>query len=175
MFLTEVQQAVARYLGSHAFFVGRGGQKPIPVMAANDKSLAAKAAQSMGKMGLCVIVAPLGGDFNNSSSSTPFLSPARFTCRVRENQMVNRSGSGTGQPGDYVAEVCAQLLQHYSPLDPSGDRLGGGGVVLTGISPGEDEPGITAWDLIWTYDGGITDAAVRRDFTATPLPGGPPS
>ena len=172
MFLTEVQQAIARYLNAHAFFKGDGSQPAIPVFAANDRALISKAKQSTGMLGICVIVAPLGGDFADTSARTPMLVPARFTCRVRENQTMNRGASGTGQPADYVAEVIGFLLQHHRPLAADGvTYLGGGGVVLTGISPGEDEPGVTAWDLIWTYDGGVSTDPVRRDFSTSPLPG----
>jgi len=171
MFLTQVQQSVTRYLSEHVFFAGSGEVKGIPVIAANDKALATKAAGAMAKLGLCVIVVPLGGDFDNKSASIPYISPGRFTCRVRENQTVNRGASGTGQPGDYVAEVIALLLQHYRPYAIDGTTaLGGGGIVLEGIAPGEDEPGLTAWDLIWSYAGGVSHEPVRLDFGADPLP-----
>ena len=172
MFLTQVQQSVQRLLAAHPFFAGDGDQQPIPVLAGNDKALISKAAQSISKLGLCVIVYPLGGDYDNNSSMTPIFERARFTCRVRENQVMNRGASGTGQPGDYVAEVIGVILKNHKPLAADGETpLGGGGIVLDGLIEGEDMNNITAWDLVWNYSGGVTHEAVRRDFSTDPLPG----
>lgn len=169
MFLTQVQQAVTRHLSSQPFFSGGDGVLPIPVIAGNDKGLAGKAAAAMGKLGLCIIVVPLGGDFSQQNIDIPYLT-GKFTCRVRENQMVNRGSSGTGQPGDYIAEVAALILHNHQPQTPEGSALGGGGIKLEAIASGEDEPGISAWDLIFSYDGGVSHEAVRLDFSTAPLP-----
>lgn len=167
MTLTLVQQSVVRHLSEHPFFSGTAedGAKGIPVIAGNDKSLASKVETSMARLGLCVIVYPISGDFGNMNILTPYLQPARFNARVRENIVMNRSRSGTGQPADYVAEVCALLLQHHKPLAEDGiTELGGGGIVLTGIVADEDEPGINAWNLIFQYSAGVSHEPVRLDF-----------
>jgi len=165
MFLTHVQQAVTRYLAAAPFFAGSDGVLPITVLAGNDKGLAGKMNAAMGRMGVCVIVVPLGGTFGPKNTSYPCFSPGRFTCRVRENQTVNRAASGTGQPADYIAEQVASALHNYQPATRGGQALGGGGIVLEDLAVGEDETGITAWDVIWTYDGGVSHEPVRLDFT----------
>ncbi len=175
MFLTEVQQSVTRYLSAHEFFAGTDGERAISVISANDKSLITKAEQAILSMGLCVIVAPLGGDYAAHSADCLYFEPARFTCRIRENQQTNRGSSGTKQPADYVAEVCAMLLKNYRPTGPDGTTfLTGSGILCNGIAPGEDEKGITAWDMVFTCDGGVRTEPVRQDFTTTPLPGAMP-
>lgn len=167
MTMTYIQQAVVRHLSGHPFFTGEHGARPIPVIAGNDKSLKSKAEVSMGKLGICVIVYPLGGDFGAQSAAVPYMNPARFNCRVRENMITNRSTGGTQQPADYVAEVCAQLLQHHVPRRLDGEPLGGGGIVLRAIAPDAEEPGIDAWNVVWEYSAGMAHEPVRLDFTST--------
>ncbi|MES2705127.1 MAG: hypothetical protein V4726_00860 [Verrucomicrobiota bacterium] len=173
MTLTQVQQAVVRYLSDDPFFRGTGAEKEIPVIAGNDKSLESRVKTGMGRFGICVIVYPLGGDFGAHSASTPYLSPGRYNCRVRENITLNRGSGGSGQPADYVAEVCALLLQHHKPTAEDGKALGGGGIVLKSIAADEDEPGISAWNLVWEYAAGVSHDPVRLNFasgTASPPP-----
>jgi len=170
MFFTNVQIAVTRYLASCDFFTGTDGLPSIPVIAGNDKGVLGKSKSAMGRLGLCVLVVPLGGDFAEGGGQSAFLNPGRFVCRVRENQIVNRGPGGCGDPGDYVAEVVAYLIKNYVPSTEDGTALGGGGIVLEGMSPGEDEPGITAWDVIWTFEGGISHTPLRGAYNATDLP-----
>jgi len=177
MFITQVQQSVQRFLSDHPFFKGEGNQIPIPVFAANDKNLIRLAQQSMGRIsGICVIVAGLGGDYSSHDGGEPYFDPARFTCRVRENPQTNRgSNTGSGMPADYVAEVCAQVLKNHRPTAIDGTTyLTGSGIICTGISPGEDEPGIIAFDMVFTCDGGVRHDPVRLDFANSPLPGDDP-
>lgn len=162
MFLTEVQIAVARYLGEHEFFA----QDPaILVVAQNDKELLAKMQHAVGSLGIVVLVAPLGGDYGQTETNGAYFAPAKFTCRVRENIPINRATTGTGQPADYVAEVCAQLLKHYIPLSSEGVKLSGSAVRVTGINPGDDDKGIFAMDTLFQIDGGLSHEPVRREFT----------
>lgn len=173
MFLTHVQQSVTRLLSAHAYFAGTDGQPVIPVIAGNDKGLLSKASAAMSKVGLCVIVHPLGGDYDDNSTTTPCFRDARFTCRIRENQIINRGASGSGQPAELVGEVIAVILKNHRPTASDGTTfLGGGGIIVKALEMGEDiQPGIDAWDLIWTYSGGVIHEAVRLDFSADPLPG----
>lgn len=168
MIMTYIQQAVVRYLSAHPFFAGEHGSRPIPVIAGNDKSLKAKAEASMGRLGLCVIVYPLGCDFGAQSASVPYMNPARFNCRVRENMITNRGSGGTQQSADYVAEVCAQLLQHHVPQRPDGQPMGGGGIVIRSIAPDAEEPGIDAWNVVWEYSAGMAHEPARLDFGTAP-------
>jgi len=167
MFLTEVQQSVARYLSGHDFFAA---DPPIPVVAQNDKDLLPKMSAAVGTLGLAVMVAPLSGDHGLPEIPTPYYNGAKFVCRVRENIPINRTDTGTGQPADYVAEVCGCLLKNYVPLGTEGQTLTGGGIVLVAIQPGDDVPGITAWDLIFSLSGGLMHEPVRREFDTFPDP-----
>lgn len=172
MFLTDVVDSVVRHLSAAEFFAGKPGEKAIPVIAANDRMVINKAKQATGSLGICVIVAPIGGEMQAHSAPIPHYRPARFTCRVRENPHANRAPSGTGQPAHYVAEVCADLLKHFQPDDgatPTPNLLTGGCCIIEEITPGEDEEAIVAWDCVFTCDGFAKGTAVRRQFSAAEL------
>lgn len=171
MFLTEVQQSVARFLAAHPYFAGDGSSRPIPVIAANDKALLAKADKAVLSLGCCVVVQALGGDYSAESGPAPYLSPGRFVCHVYENMIVNRAASGSGQPGELVAEVCAQLLKNHQPLDAAGSPLTGSGIVCHAITPNGEAGNLVAWDMVFHCDGGHLAEPVRRSFSAPPLPG----
>ena len=161
MFQTEVQRAVTRYLQGQTFFATEPG---IPVVAQNDVDLLSKMAAAIGSLGIVVLVAPLGGKYGHENTNAPYFDPARFTVRVRENIQVNRSLTGSGQPADYVAEVCAQLLKHYVPVSESGQPLSGGGIIVTAINPGDDDKGIYAFDCLFELAGALAHEPVRREF-----------
>jgi hypothetical protein len=171
MTLTWIQQAIVRRLAAHPFFAGLNGERKIDVIAGNDRSLLAKSDTAMAKLGLCVIVYPISGDFAAHDATIPVMRPAAFNVRVRENVITNRGPSGTGQPADYVAEVCALLLLHHRPLAEGGTALNGigGGLLPKGIVPDDDEKGINAWNLVVHISAGIPGDPVRLDFAR---PGG---
>jgi len=170
MFLSDVQFAVARHINDQPWF--RDQSPPIEAVPANDAVLVQKQAATLQRLGIGVLVYALGGDFEHHSSAILRYKGAQFGARVRENVGRNRSVTGSRQPAEEVAEQVAAALHLFTPMAPDGRVLTGAGVIVKGIAPGEDEPGINAWDVLFEIAGDLRVSATRRAFSSVgePLP-----
>lgn len=166
MFLTEVQRSIVRVLEAHEFIAGAGGQRAIPVTASCEKDFLSRMQSAVATLGgLAVAVKTKGGDFKSPDLTQVYYDEAEFRVVVLENIPVNRSGTGTGQPADYVAEVIAQILHQETLTDAEGASLSGSCLLCTGIVEQTAFEGLYGFEVKCTLGGGRTITPERRDFT----------
>jgi len=129
--LYTLQMQVVAQLNAQSFF---STAPAITVLSHRAKDLSNQVQQKLGKLGVCVIVGtPQARQDTPSKHSPPHFSRIGVVCAIYENVIINRASSGSGQPGDLVAEAVAFHLTGWSP------EILGNALLIEGIEPIEDE------------------------------------
>lgn len=126
-----LQTEVTARLEAQEFF---SAAPEIPVIAHRAKDLLNQMQQTLGKLGVCVIVGtPQARADRPAAHSPPHFSRVNVICGVWENVIINRAAGGAGQPADLVAEAVAYYLAGWAP------EIVGNALLMEGIEMVEDE------------------------------------
>lgn len=129
--LYSLQTQASAQLSSEEFF---SADPAITVIEHRAKDILNAVAQTLAKLGVCVIVgAPSARADTPGKYSPPHFSRINLVCAVWENVLVNRADGGSGQPGDLVAEAVAYYLTGWTP------EILGNALLIEGIEPIEDD------------------------------------
>ena len=129
--LNTLQTQVVARLDAQTFF---SAAPAITVLEHRAHDLLNRVQQTLGKLGICVIVGtPQARQDTPSKHSPPHFSRISVVCSIWENVIINRAASGSGQPGDLVAEAVAYYLTGWAPA------ILGNALLIEGIEPIQDD------------------------------------
>lgn len=152
--LTTLQNEVVAQLAAQTFFKTA---PIITVLAHRNKDLTNQVNQIVAKIGVCVVIGtPVLRANTPGKHSPPHFSRIEVVSSIWENVIVNRGASGSGQPGDLVAEAVAYYLTGFAPASL------GNALLIEGIEPLTDDPIYNRFEVTH-FTGGAIAAPTREE------------
>ena len=159
--LTDLQQEAAARLAAQPFFSDAGSASPRPVAVLTEQvgSLPSRVAQSLGQLGVvCVLLTPTARTVQ-PNYPRPYFDEIQIVARTQENVVLNRAGTGTGQPASLVAEAAAWFLHGFAPAG-LGCTLRLREVRLV------DDPRLLVYETVFIVQAGLTVPPTRVGNTS---------
>lgn len=131
--IRQVVDSIVKKLSDHDYF--RTSPK-IPVIAEDIKDIDKTILAAEQSAGVHVLVSFQSGEPENGDMVGPYLDTATFQVLVSEIPSVWRSNKMHSTPScTMIAEACARILHHHTPVDTNGAALTGGVLICASISP----------------------------------------
>lgn len=130
--IRQVVDSIVKKLSDHEYF--RTSPK-IPVIAEDIKDIDKTIIAAMQSAGVHALVSFQSGETDSPNTVGPYLSDSTFQVTVSEIPSVWRSNKMQSTPScTMIAEACARILHHHTPVDASGNALTGGVLIFSGMT-----------------------------------------